>query len=315
MQKFSLGKPVYIDGQEVVVVRDVVGTPGASGKDSEVFSIVEHKGSDGRPPIYVAENELARLREHYPGINVYGLWQILFYNRAVKLGAQVITFPLNDTGGMYLIMENGGDLHDPSRIAQSGEYIDNFIVDFIDFDLDKASRIDVDLTTLRLPPQPAYTRLELSDKIRAENNRRWMVVGGLCAMFMVAALATNYGLSTIHKSRMADYATKRGLIDELTARIESLSSERLVQRPDDSGTLAQLFRIFEISPDAWTLTGGEVVVGFKSVHKLITGPNAKVDPALLVKGVTSQLQPDLSYQIDIDPLAAGESASLVSGGQ
>lgn len=315
MQYLSLGKPVFIDGQEVIIVRDVVGTPSHQGKEAEVFSIVESKGSDGRPPIYVAENELGRLREHYPGINVYGLWQILFHNRLVKFGAQVITCPLHETSGMYLIMETGGDLSDPSRIAHSGEYFDNFLVDYIDFDLDKANRIDVDASALRLPKQPAYTRLELSAKIRAENNRRWIVVGGVCTTLLLAAAAVNYGLHTSHKQRMAEYETKQGVVMDLNARASELATERLVHRPDDSGTINQLYLLFEISPDARTPSAEEVVIGFQSAHKLITGPSSLIDPGRFVRGTTTRLLPDLSYQIDIEPLGPGESAALEGGAQ
>lgn len=312
MLGFSLGKPIVIDGQEVIVVRDVVGIP-SSGKDAEVFSIVEGKGADGRPPIYVAENDLARLREHYPGMNVYGLWQILFYNNAVELGGQVITYPLSQSGGLYLVMENGSDTTLPSSISKSGEFVDNYIVDYIDFDLGNAVQIDADLTQLKLPAQPAYTRIELSDKIRAETNRRWLVVLGLCGLLAVAALAVNYGLSTIHKSKMADYSTKKGLISELEARREALAAERLVTRPDDSGAVDQLYRLLETYPAAFTPLQEEgVSIGFQGAHILVTPPNAPVDPATIVRNVSTELQPDLSYKVVVDSLPQGAGLEVES---
>ncbi len=314
MLGFSLGKPVFIDGQEVIVVRDVVGIP-SGGREAEVFSIVESKGADGRPPIYVAENDLSRLREHYPGMNVYGLWQILFHNNAVKLGGQVITYHLSDSSGLYLVMEPGADTSLPAHISKSGEFVDNYIVDYIDFDLDNAVRIEADLAKLKLPSQPAYTRIELSDKIKAETNRRWMVVGGLCALIGVAALAVNYGLSTIHKSKMADYSTKRGLITELESRVGALAAERLVVRPDDSATLDQLFRLFEFYPGTTTPMLEEgMSVGFQGAHMLITTPNAEIDPGTVVRSVATELQPDFSYKVVINPLPAGESADPIAAG-
>lgn len=308
MTAFSLGKPTIIDGQEVIVVRDVVGNP--HSRDSDVFAVVEPKGSDQRPAIYVSENDLTRMRESYPGIQVYGIWQILFYNREVKYGEPVIKFPLSNSGGMYLVMEAGADYHDPSKIVQSGEYFDNYIVDFIDYDLSKATTIDVDLSTLRLPPQPAFTRVELGDKIKADNNRRWIFVTGICSLILIAAFAVNYWLSTIHSSKLADYATKRSLIDELEVRMAVLSRERLAQRPDDSGAINQLFRVFEFVPDARTPEGSDVVTGFSAGHELVTGPDSRIDPASVVRGVTSELLPDLSYRLRIEPIEPGESADV-----
>ena len=68
----------------------------------------------------------------------------------------------------------------------------------------------------------------------------------LCGLLAVGALAVNYGLQTIYKSRMADYSTKRSLIDELDGRVRTLSGERLIKRPDDSVMLSQLFRVIPV---------------------------------------------------------------------
>ena len=84
MANFSLGKPITIGGQEIVVVRDVLGSL-QDEKSSVTYSVVEPKGIDGRPAIYVSEDDLEKLRDDYPGIKVYGLWQLLFFNNVVQL--------------------------------------------------------------------------------------------------------------------------------------------------------------------------------------------------------------------------------------
>jgi hypothetical protein len=311
MAKISLGKPITIGGEEVVVVRDVVGDVQKSilrDNDSDTYAIVEQKGPDGRPPIYVSENDLTRLRDDYPSINVYGLWQILFFNGVIQFGSPLVTFPLTDTGGLYLLMDNATDFHSPSSIVASGEYINGFIPDNTDVDINTASVISIDVTKLKLPKQPAYTRVELSGKLKAENKRRWLVVSSLCGLIIVCAIAVNYGMQTVYKSRMADYATKKTLIAELNARVKALSAERLISRPDDSFMLTQLFKVFELYPNAITpVSTDELKIGFNGAHMLITPQKASVDPAVLVRGIKTELQPDLSYKVSFAAQAEAEA--------
>lgn len=299
MARFSLGKPITIGGEEVIVVRDVLGSLQAD-KASETFAIVEPRGADGRPAIYVSENDLTRLRDDYPGMKVYGLWQILFYNDAVPLGAPLVTFPLSDSGGLYLLMDAVADLNSRESIVSSGEYLNGYIPDNYDVDIKTASVIQVDLQRLKLPPQPAYTRIEQSEILKAENKRRWFVVASLCGLIIVGAAASNYGLQTIYKSRMADYTTKKSLIDELDGRVRSLAAERLITRPDDSMMLSQLFNFFELYPQAKTPPlADDMKIGFAGTHVLVTPAKAPVDPASVIAGADSELQPDLSYMVTL----------------
>lgn len=315
MSTFSLGKPTTIGGEEVIIVRDVLGL-GSSQLVSESLAMVEPKAPDGRPAIYVSESDLARLREDYPGIKVYGLWQVLFYNKAVKLGSPLITFQLKDRRGLYLLVDSGLDLHDPASITKSGEYLDGYIPDNYDVDMSNASVIDADFASLRLPKQPAYTRIELSDKLKAENKRRWYVVGSLCGLIVVGAAATNYGLQTIYKSRMTDYSTKKTLITELDNRVRSLSVERLVTRPDDSVMLTQLYRAFEYYPAAMTPPPTEdLKVGFTGTHILITPPKVTVDPSVVIAGAEAVLQPDLSYKVVLTEPEGSDSSTTQEGFQ
>lgn len=307
MANFSLGKPMQIGGEEVIVVRDVMG----SMPTADPYSLVEPKGADGRPAIYVSESDLSRLRDDYPGMKVYGLWQLLFYNNAVEFGSNLVAFPFGDppeANGLYLLLE--GDIHSAGGIASSGEYAGGMILGNYDIEVSEAHFIRAELGQLKLPPQPAYTRIELSQKLKAENKRRWMVVASTCALIAVGAAATNYGLQTIYKSRMADYTTKRGLIEELNGRVKALQAERLLERPNDSVMLKQLFDLFELYPKATTpVTKDDVKIGFAGSHILITPKKAPVDPAAVMKGVASTLQPDLSYRLTIEAPPAESDTS------
>lgn len=313
MNSVSLGKPAIINGQEVILIKDMVGIPN-TGRDGEVYSIIEERGADGRPAIYAAEEDILRLREHYPGVKVFGLWQLLFYNQKVKLGEEVIIFPVEEADGFYLIMEAGKDLDNPANIAKSGEYINNYVVDYISYDLTKASRIEAEISELRLPPKEAYTRVELSNILKSENNKRWMAVGALCSLVLIASFAANYGLSTVYKSKMADYNTQQVLVDELNNRNETLRAERLLENPNDRSVLERIFKILEVYPNSETPTGDRHVIGFTGEHIIITSSNAPVDPKTFVDGVETIIQPDLSYQVVIDSQYVEDDTQTTLGG-
>jgi hypothetical protein len=91
MNQLLLGVPIQIGGEEVIICRDSIGSQAlSSSRESEVYTIIEGPREDGRPAIYIDEDELKSMRESYPGINVYGLWQLLFANNLVPLGNEVI---------------------------------------------------------------------------------------------------------------------------------------------------------------------------------------------------------------------------------
>lgn len=299
MAQFSLGKPIIIGGQEVLVVRDVLGAIQAD-KSTETYAMAEQAGADGRPAIYVSEKDLGRAREDYPGMKVYGLWQILFFNKAVRLGAPLVVFPWpdNPSSGLYLLLDAMADTTSPASIGSSGEYMGNYIAEYHHIEVSSASRVEVDLQELRLPPQPAYTRLEQSGKLKAEHKRRWIVVLSLCGLIGVGAVAANYGLQTVYKSRLADYTTKKTLIKELDERVQKLSSERLITRPDDSVMIGQLYKLLEYYPSSSTLVSSdEPNVGFTTAHVLVTPPDAPVNPSKVISGAESELIPTLAYRV------------------
>jgi hypothetical protein len=312
MNSVSLGKPTIIDGHEVILIKDMVGIPN-TGRDGEVYSIIEERGVDGRPAIYAAEEDIIRLREHYPGVKVYGLWQLLFHNNKVVLGEEVIIFPTDEVSGFYLIMDGGADLHDPANIAKSGEYVNNYVVDHITYDLANAAKIVADIAALKLPKNEAYTRVELSNKLKTENSKRWMVVGGLCALIGVAALSTNYGLSTVYKSKIAEYNTQQALVDELSKRQGALQAERLLVRPDDRRVLERIYALIETYPKITTPQSDAYLIGFTGDHVLITEPDASVHPASVVAGIEAELLPNLAYQITIQ--TEYEDSNVIAPGE
>lgn len=310
MSHIPLGVPVEIDGTEVIVLRDRIGTESLrNSRESEVFTVIEQVGADGRPAIYIDEHELRQVREDYPGINVYGLWQILFFNEKVPLGNEVVVYPMGKGSGAYIRIDKNADMYSAASILSSSEYVDNFITELIDFDLDTANRVEVDISEIRLPTYPAYTRMELFEKQKHQETKRWYLVCAVCAVIAVGTGILNYTLHTVYKMRLAEYQTKQTLIQELDTRISTLNTERLVQQPNDREMLEKLFKIFQYEPLASTALGVESVVGFTAEHRLITSPQFSVDLSKRIEGVTAELDPHLRYNLHVTPSQAGEEGA------
>lgn len=301
-----LGEPIVIDGKEVIVFRDVLG-PESAQKTGEkaVLTVIEQADQNGRPPIFIDEHELNRMRENYPGIKVYGLWQILFHNNMVSLGSEVVVYPLEDNKGAYIRLDRNMDLHNPSSIVSSGEYVDNYISELAgagDFDLvAHAIHLEVDARELKLPKTPAFTRPELYSKRRQEEIRRWSFVGIFAGLLALATGGFNYYLYTNYKLEMADYQAKKTLIDDLGQRIAGLKRERLAVRPNDEIVLDRLFKIFRLDPKASTPQSANLAASFAGIHRLTTSPNLTFDISKAVEGVTAKNTNKMTYDLIVSP--------------
>ncbi|EKB9387520.1 hypothetical protein P4126_32155 [Pseudomonas aeruginosa] len=308
MNQLLLGVPIQIGGEEVIICRDSIGSQAlSSSRESEVYTIIEGPREDGRPAIYIDEDELKSMRESYPGINVYGLWQLLFANNLVPLGNEVIIFPMGPDRGLYLRLDSSTDVHKPSSILSSSEFVDNFIPEWMDYDLSNASRISLDNLDLVLPASPAYTRQELFEKQRHDQTKRWYMVASICGLMLIATLVYNYGMYTLYNADMAVYKTKQIQRDELDTKIGELLRERLDKWPDNSAELGKISELVAYDSNLETSPDGETHVGFTTLHRFVTSKYLPFDPAEKVQGIVSEFTPHLNYVIQIDPSEVGGS--------
>jgi hypothetical protein len=288
MTEIALGVPIEIDGKEVIIFRDVIGTESLrSGNDSEVLTIVEPEGADGRPPIFIDEGWLIRLRDSYPGIPVYGLWQTLFANGKVPLGNEVIVYPLGETNGLYIRMNVDEDMESPKSILTSSEYIDNFFPDLMEYNFENATRITVDLEDLKLPATPAYTRAEIFERNKQLEQRRWVYVGGFCLVIAIATAVVNYGLYTVHTMKMTSYANKQLELSTLQERLAELQAKRLLSYPNYSIPINRLTELASYDPRLQTPKAGQYGIPTEGViysfdnqeHTLVSSEGFNLDLA------------------------------------
>lgn len=302
MAELQLGIPITIDGEEVIIFRDAIGTDSlALGREAEVFTVIEQVGLDGRPAIYIDENELSTLRENFPGTNVYGLWQLLFANNLVPMGHEVVVFPTSDAGGVYLQMESGADWNNPSSIKRSFEYTDNYSADLYGYDLASAPKILVELAELKLPASPAFTRVELFSKKQHEQTKRWYLTGSICLVIAFAAAAFNYTLHSVYRMNMAEYTTKKQLGVDLEARAAGLLKERLPRRPDNSAVIDRIDMVLAFDSKISTPTVSGHTNGFTGTHTFITRDNFPGDLSSKIPGVTAELTPQMGYLLTVSP--------------
>jgi hypothetical protein len=300
MTKLLLGVPIEIGGEEVIICRDSIGSQAlTTSRESEVYTLIEGPREDGRPAIYIDEEELKSMRDSYPGIKVYGLWQLLFANNAVPLGTDVIVFDLGQDRGLFLRLDPEGDLHDPRSIRLSSEYADNFISELPDYDLADASRISVDNIELVLPAKPAYTRQELFEKQRHDQTKRWYIVASICGLIVFATAIYNYAMFTLYNANMATYRAKQVQRDELETKFSELQREHLDKWPDNSVVLSKISALLSYDSGLSTAPEGETKVGFTTFHRFLTSKNLSFDPAKKVSGIESELTPHLSYVLRI----------------
>jgi hypothetical protein len=295
-----LGVPVEIDGREVIIFRDVIGVQSLRNtREHEVLTIVEPESDNGRPPIFIDEGELIRLRDAFPGTPVYGLWQLLFANDKVPLGNQCIVYPMGNDRGLYIRLNADEDLYDPKSIISSSEYLDNFISEMMDYNLDEAPRIRVDLRDLRLPSSPAYTRAEIFDRNRQIQHRRWIMVGGACLAIALCSIAFNYAMYSIYSMKMATFTNKQVEQQILTDRLVDLQSRRLLTAPDNSVAIERMIKVLDYDPGLRTPIPGDMGVPQEvgnsfanESHHLLSSQGFRHDIASKITWLTVERTPE-----------------------
>lgn len=308
MSSLMLDIPITIDGEDVIIIRDVLSRDRVrGGRSAEVYTQLEPARADGRPEISVDEKALRQLRDNYPGTNVYGLWQLLFANDQVPLGEEIIAFPTSEGGGVFLEMVPGSDLTSPANIQGTGEYSGGYSASHPGFNWSTAPRITIDPSLLRLPSSPAFTRSELNAKLQREKTKRWYLTGSVCLAIIVGIAVWNFALFSVYRMDMAQYQSKKQLTNDLETRMSSLLAERLTNLPDDSNAIEVIDQVMMYDTDVTTPTGESEGNSFKGRHTFITRPGYLADLTGRIPGVKAELMPQLSYKLTVTPSGRGGS--------
>ncbi len=285
MAGIPLGTPVEIAGREVVITKDVVGFLSRRNHEGGHLTSLQRASGDHMPEISIDENDLKRLRDSYPGINVYGAWQILFHNNLVPSDEELSVVKNDEKDGLYIYRARDSFDKGVNGFTGSGEYIDNYSPDLIDYTLENAYVIDVDLSQLRLPKETALLRRELQERERAETQRKWYFTAAICISIISVAVAANFYLNKQYQARLTTYNAQKNELVTLEDKVAGLLTRKLPVYPSNEKLIEKVVQIVQHDPMVSTPEAGltlsdgtEYKSSFANPHQaLITRKGFKYD--------------------------------------
>lgn len=304
MQTLSFGIPIRIAGREVVLCKDILGEQASRGDG--VIAPLEPAGPDGRPPIFVMEDELRGLRESYPGLQVYGIWQLLFANNLVKLGHEVSVYRFSNLTGIYIRLVPGSDYTQPANIVESGEISSAYIaaisrrLEEIDYE-----NIQPDISRLVLPARPARTLAEQLEERKQAERKQWVTVSALCAVMLAGAGIYSYAVNAAYSQEQKEYRKRVEHRDTLKKKEQELRERKLDQFPDNRAELYKLWEIYRYEPLIFSVKDGDSNI-FGGMHLLQTSPLYPFDMRDAVSGVEAGVDSDGSWLVGFDASQLGE---------
>ena len=214
-----LGKPLVIDGKEIILVDDRISDIGVVG--AEIDTLVEIEPPDGvSPGFYISEPSLVAIRTSYPDHTMYGLWQTLYHSGMLS-GAEFVFLPFNENSGRYAQLEKQGDTWIPviSDVVTGGTLADGIT------EVSDVYRLDVDPSLLVLPDEQAMLHRERTAMIQQRSRRRYWQTAIVIGLIAVVGAIYEGAMMLSHSSRT-----------------------RLLNEPDYNQTLERIFHLHTIDP-------------------------------------------------------------------
>ena len=228
-----LEHPIQIGTRKVILVDDLALAHLASPLAERLMTITP---DDAEIPLYVEQQQVDTLSELYPGLPLYGLWQILIASGQVpaKPGLYRVVTDSSPHPGRYLLRETGS--------TYSGRVTNETLMDTFapNEALDNPILINPEPETLRLPPQPIQTlRHRQAQKNRAR--LQTLTLAGL--MVLVSAFtgtAVDRILSHRHTQKMQQAEYLQQQTEQLQQDLVRLGAGGRIEPIDQSQRLNQL---------------------------------------------------------------------------
>ena len=225
-------------GQEYILALDYV-----SEEAKTPDSVIIKAGTDGHASIWMEESVLSPLHEQYPGIPVFGLWQVLIENNDIDDAVSLqIMYAENASNGHYVLIEYG-------VIHETGKYINGFFPQRADLHIEDAMHIEFEQEVWDLPAQEALLLLQIRKQQVQKKQRFMAITGGVCLIIVALAFSVDFIFSTWHKKRVELFNDKKDQLGQLHQNISLLRVSHIDQWPKQAGYLEPLIYMHKIYPN------------------------------------------------------------------
>lgn len=272
-----LGKPAMIQGQEAILVQDIIGAVPVT----EQHEYVEiSKATNTCASIHMRESDLEEMRRLYPKTPVYGLWHTLVASGKVDAHVSLQVVATTEFDGHYAHSDVG-------RILYSGNYDAGFFAADTGFRLSSALKIQGTIEELVIPKKPAMLAREILSQKRNLYRGHFLQFAAVAAVLLFMAFVIDFSLKLYSEQDFASIVEKDKQLKKISKDLRSLSKNRLVETPDQSSQLNRLALIFNDFEEVEVDT--TIQLRSKKIILLVTSAE---DPTLLYDFVTSEIQPD-----------------------
>lgn len=275
-------RPISIQGQEIVLVPDLVGPVPISEQHQYVESC---PSTNTCPSIHVRETDIEEIRERYPEHPVFGLWHVLINSGLVSFKRTLQVVPITAEDGYYIHCDLG-------RAEYSGIYEAGFFAADAGFSLDEALSIDATLDQLVLPEQEAKLAAELRFERQLIARQAWSYLALVLVIIVAASFGVNFGLGRFYAHAHQEVESRTAMLNSLQSGLDKLRTTRLTEVPNNHQALERLAILWRQFPNLetkgdQTLNASEVVLSYEAENGPDSAPdyswvNSRYDPQGIV---------------------------------
>ena len=226
----NLNRPIMIGGRKVVLIPELVGT--VPIKEQHEYVELE-PATNVCPALNVREVDIEQVRDNFPGVPVYGMWQTLIQSGIVSFQYMLQVIPINQWDGYYLYSEVG-------RANYSGIYEAGFFAADTSFNLEDAHVVEASLDQLVLPEREAKLAKEMLSERRNTVRAAWGSALSVVAGILFFAFTVDLVLKEIYAHQYQTLESKSELLADVKSGLQELRNTRLTEVPNNTATLEKL---------------------------------------------------------------------------
>ena len=228
-----LDRPTQIGSHQVILVDDLVLTHLTGALADRLITVAS---DDPELPLYVEQESVDALSELYPGLPLYGLWQVLIASGLIpqKPGLYQVATDTEPHGGRYLLREAGN--------ACSGRITGETLLDAFALADTTPEPVWIDPVpeVLRLPSQPIQT-LRYRRAQKARTRLRALTVAGIMVLGSAfAGTAADHILGHRHAQKVQEAERLREQTTQLQQDLARLEAGGRIEPINQSRRLDQL---------------------------------------------------------------------------